>query len=86
MVDVSLCVDCITADANGPDNASPEWGGFLPAWDGYLFGPILSDEHNEPSEPHFSWKPCDGCGSSLGGDRFDYIAVHKDDFDKGERE
>jgi hypothetical protein len=25
----------------------------------------------EPLEPHFSWDSCDGCGSHLGGDRFD---------------
>lgn len=22
-------------------------------------------------EPHFSWSPCDCCGTSLGGDRYD---------------
>lgn len=23
------------------------------------------------SDPHFSWKPCECCGSSLGGNRYD---------------
>lgn len=79
MLDVSLCVDCVTADANGPEEIS-DWAGFLPEWDGFVFGPVLTDEDNEPSEPYFSWRPCEGCGSRLGGDRFDYIAVHKDEF------
>jgi hypothetical protein len=86
MLDVSLCVDCVTADANGTDDlVESQWTGFLDDWQDWVFGPILTDEQNEPNEPHFSWSPCDGCGSHLGGDRFDYVAVHKDDFDKGEQ-
>jgi len=26
---------------------------------------------DQDQEPHFSWNTCDGCGSRLGGDRFD---------------
>lgn len=26
------------------------------------------------NEPHFSWRPCDCCGGTLGGDRQDVIA------------
>lgn len=28
-------------------------------------------ELEERGEPYFSWQPCDCCGSSLGGDRYD---------------
>ena len=86
MVDVDLCVDCVFADANGPEalHISEDWTGFLPEWDGWVFGPVVSDEENEPVEPHFSWSPCGGCGSGLGGDRFRYIAVPFDTINKGE--
>ena len=30
------------------------------------------------SEPSFSWMPCDSCGSRLGGDRFDAVALDDD--------
>lgn len=70
--EVDLCVDCVAADANGSDDASPEWLGFLPRWDGWIFGPT-----EQEAEPHFvrPGTACDGCGSGLGGDRFDYYAV-----------
>jgi hypothetical protein len=86
MVDVDLCVDCVFADANGQgaEGISEDWTGFLPEWDGWLFGPVVTDEDNEPAEAHFSWSTCDGCGSMLGGDRWDYIAVPKHTIKKGE--
>jgi len=30
-------------------------------------------------EPHFSWHPCDCCGSHLGGDRVHAAGWHRDD-------
>jgi hypothetical protein len=30
-------------------------------------------------EGHFSWQPCDFCGSRLGGDRYAAHAIFKDD-------
>lgn len=81
-IDIDLCVDCVFADANGagtPEHdggPSPDWTGFLPAWDGWGF--IARTErfgdYNEIKEPHFSWSPCDGCGSGFGGDRYEYTA------------
>jgi hypothetical protein len=32
-------------------------------------------------EPYFSWQPCGCCGSSLGGDREDYVAYNFGDTD-----
>lgn len=85
-VEVALCVDCVFADAYGEDaeGVSEDYTGFLPEWDGWLFGPVVTDESNEPTEPYFSWSPCDGCGSHLGGDRSRYIAVQKHIIKKGE--
>jgi hypothetical protein len=77
-VTVGLCVDCVTADANGADaeGIEPDWCGFLPAWEGWAFG-TDADADGEPREPAFGWYPCDGCGSGLGGDRYPYVAVRR---------
>ena len=37
----------------------------------------LSDKI-ECEEPYFSWRSCECCGRSLGGDRFDMSGVHKE--------
>jgi len=75
---IRLCVDCVWVDANGHDPAEidPGWSGFLPEWDGWGFVAVTErfGDYNEIREPHFSWKPCNGCGSGLGGDRYDYTA------------
>ena len=86
-VEVRFCVDCVFADANGADDEgiSEDWTGFLPEWDGWVFGRLALTEELEPAEPHFvNWgSRCDGCGSPLGGDRYDYIAVRvRDRHDK----
>lgn len=87
MLDIELCVDCVSADANGSDDAGPGWTGFLPAWDGYVFGPCVTGEDNQLIEPHYvrPGRACDGCGSTLGGDRWDYVAITKHVFDADER-
>lgn len=83
-IDIELCVDCVFADANGagtPEHdggPSSDWTGFLSCWDGWGFlarTERYGDVH-EIKEPHFV-RPgtiCDGCGSDLGGDRWDYTA------------
>jgi hypothetical protein len=35
----------------------------------------VADAMDDDHEPFFTWAPCDTCGSTLGGDRFD-LAVH----------
>ena len=82
--EIRLCVDCVWVDANGFDaeEIGYEWPGFDDRWHGWGFSPQTerNGDDNEIKEPHFSWSPCDGCGSSLGGDRYDYIAyqIRKD--------
>jgi len=68
---ISICVDCVVMDANG--------------WDAVLIGrplptpaplsliPTKSYLCAANDREHFSWDRCDGCGSALGGARFDYI-------------
>lgn len=73
---IALCVDCVYVEANGhDDNVDATWTGFYDVWDRYAFAPVVDEHLGEPKEPHFSWSQCDGCGSPLGGDRFDYVAV-----------
>ena len=76
-IEVDLCVDCLIVSSNGPGDESSEWGGFLEEWDGFLFGYVF-DEEGDPKEPHFSWSPCSGCGTGLGGDRWPHLAIHRD--------
>lgn len=79
-----LCIDCVTADANGADaeGISPDWTGFLPEWDGWLFGAVAcggTDDDDLYCEGHFvrPGTACHGCGSTLGGDRYCYSAVER---------
>lgn len=87
---IELCVDCVQADANGADaETSPDWTGFLPYWQGWEFAALSSilcadechdcevcREADDHAEGHFVRPgfPCEGCGSTLGGDRWDYYA------------
>jgi hypothetical protein len=81
-IEIRLCTDCVFADANGagtPEHdggPSADWTGFLRCWDGWGFAAQTErfGDYHEIREPSFSWSPCDGCGSGLGGDRWDYIA------------
>lgn len=36
-------------------------------------------EHGDTLDPHFSWSPCDCCGDTLGGDRYECEAVIQSD-------
>jgi hypothetical protein len=74
-IEVDLCVDCILHDAGLP--TEPDWGGMIEDWDGWLFGPLTDPDDDAPIESHFSWTPCDGCGTGLGGDRYPYLAVRR---------
>ena len=76
--EVSLCGDCVALDANGEvfdglgNDISESHSELMTAqgWDDFSFGPVDPED-----EGHFSWSSCDGCGSTLGGTRFDYVAV-----------
>ena len=80
--EITLCTDCVFADANGArtpmeqGGPSEVWTGFLPEWNGWGFVAKTQryGDYHEIKEPWFSWSPCHGCGSRLGGDRWEYIA------------
>lgn len=74
-----ICADCLYTDANGWSER--DTGRPLPdpvplnRLEGYLIGPDVDsledvDAVQAASEPSFSWSPCHGCGSQLGGDRY----------------
>lgn len=71
-MELSLCVDCAYLDANGLPNilSTPDCEP-LSLLDGIDIGP--TDQHC--CEGHFSWSPCEGCGSRLGGLRFCYVGI-----------
>ena len=74
-IDVALCGDCIYTDANGWDEK--QTGQPLPTPEpmsllrGYLIAPTTAYD----CEGHFSRTPCQGCGQTLAGIRYCYIAV-----------
>lgn len=77
---LNVCVDCAYVEANGYETEAvePNYSGWLPEWDGFAFSVVAcggEDVDDLYCEGHFSWSPCDGCGSLLGGDRFHYTAV-----------
>jgi len=81
-VKIRLCVDCVYADANGTAELDESWLGFEDRWEGWGFSPETEriGDYHEIREPRYSSVPCDGCGSGLHGDRYDYEAypIRKD--------
>ena len=65
-IDVEVCVDCLVLDANGPDELDSE---YLARVEAYDRGGQITNNCPEGCEGWFSWESCDGCGSTLGGDR-----------------
>jgi hypothetical protein len=69
---LEFCVDCVQAIANGEGtDAHTEamvaiWG----AGPNGVIGLVLDLPIDEDFAPWFSWSRCDGCGSTLGGDRY----------------
>lgn len=79
---VDLCADCFYAAGSGAEDMDEVWTGFLPEWNGWDFvvaacgGEFTDDLY---CEGHFvkPSTPCDGCGSTLGGDRYCHMAVKR---------
>ncbi len=70
-VELEVCTDCLTLIANGEvPKDDPEFS-LLDEWDGWM----LAINCDEDCEGGFSWSQCDGCGSTLGGDRHPVIAM-----------
>ena len=80
---LAICADCINADANGIDDSAEHTPDREPLGllsPGTLLGadvPEHTDDsaHDQWSDGYFSWSPCGACGSTLGGTRWDMIAV-----------
>lgn len=75
IINLSLCVDCVQYDAD----SSYGWEGDtkpLTKLKGWVISPAYDSEGD--LEPHFSrggtWS-CDGCETTLGGNRYDYTGA-----------
>lgn len=83
-VTIWVCIDCMFSHANGETSSdeAPDcepWC-LIDKGDEVAMG-IMADEHADSCTPEdreegcdcatdsFSWSPCEGCGSSLGGER-----------------
>lgn len=80
-VKISVCVDCAMLLANGTLGNEDDVEDDAHAWKIATLWPgwVLS---TDSGENYFSWSQCDGCGSTLGGDRFDGTAfLPKENFD-----
>lgn len=72
---IEVCVDCLHLLANGecPDDTDTELHALKMAavWGDaeITLGALDEDDDGDGPEPFFSWSPCDGCHSQLGGDR-----------------
>lgn len=79
-LEISVCVDCVMLLANGeltdPDGvdvASEHDAKIAAQWgDADITLGGFSDE-TEDADGWFSWSPCQGCGSQLGGSRFSAV-------------
>lgn len=79
--DIQVCSDCLMMIANGttgdydgaPDDAEHDaaMDALWPDADGWDITPNCSED----CEGGFSWSPCEGCGSPLGGDRHPAVAM-----------
>ncbi len=75
---LSICQDCLHADA-GYETDNPL---ALSLLQGYSMGGDYdrddNDAHDVWADGYFSWSLCDGCGSMLGGQRWDMVAIRND--------
>ena len=79
---VELCENCVLAQAGydpweGRERDEREYD-ICPEWDGWIFDPVYADDdpdHEYEPLHGFSWAICDGCHSTLGGERYTHTAV-----------
>lgn len=78
VTEISVCVDCCLLfetgevhDADGNDITADVAGGVMSNW-GEASGRIVMSSDDEPG---FSWSKCEGCGSTLGGDRMKAVVL-----------
>lgn len=72
---IDICTDCLFVLANGAEDdaqtaaaerLADRWPGESPVTTPAV---TLGRMDGAETEPSFSWQPCEGCGSRLGGDR-----------------
>jgi hypothetical protein len=77
-IKLRICQDCLLADA-GYETDNPL---ALSQVQGYFMGGDYdaddNDAHDIWADGYFSWGMCDGCGSTLGGLRWDMVAVKRE--------
>lgn len=71
-VDLKICVDCLQMIANGegPEGHEAAMTAHLGEGADVTLGCLDPECDDDGTEGGFSWSSCDGCGSTLGGDRF----------------
>ena len=77
-VEIDVCVDCLfileTGETNQPGFDYVMWSNAVddrwPDRDGWT---IFVDS----ADSFFSWRPCESCGSPLGGDRYNAVAIRR---------
>ena len=82
--EIEVCSDCLMMMANGEigDVSEAETEAHAAAMDAawpMSEGWHLSPDHRESDDDTFSWQSCEGCKSSLGGDRHAAVAMRKVD-------
>lgn len=67
--EIEICQDCllILVNGEGPDDVAKALAHRWPVGT-ITLGRLGSDE--DQFDAFFSWQSCDGCGSTLGGDRY----------------
>jgi hypothetical protein len=66
---IGICTDCLYLLANG-EGTEDVAEALAKRWPVGTITLGSIDEEEDDSEGWFSWQPCDGCGSTLGGDRY----------------
>ena len=76
--EIQVCVDCLTVTANGelldggPGSVAEHVRRMTALW-----GDDVEIVPGSDDEGSFSWSSCDGCGSTLGGDRYTAYAIER---------
>lgn len=79
--ELSVCSDCIQLLANGEINDGEDTAEKCAAGQARVWGDDVTHlvpgggSEDDDGDRGFSWQSCDGCGSNLGGDRFQAFAV-----------
>jgi hypothetical protein len=70
---LEVCTDCALMIANG-EGSEDHARKVSSVWGADAIGLVLTCS-DEDCSPPFSWSRCDGCGSTLGGDRHEAAVI-----------